>query len=184
MTDRDPTGAGDAAPGAGSLALRGMIAAVSPEGVIGVSNRIPWKYPGDVRRFKRVTLGSTVLMGRRTWESAGKRALPGRRNIVITRQELHAPGIECFPDLRSALDSVPTDVPVWFLGGTRIYEEAMRYCDIIDLTYIPDSVGPVAEGIEVARFPDIDPALWEPGPLLPHEDDPSLRRRVFTRRRS
>lgn len=166
----------------GAPALHGMIAAVSPEGVIGVGNVIPWHYPGDLRRFKRVTMGSTVIMGRRTWEAAGKRPLKGRRNIVISRRAEDAPGIEFFRDIPSALATVPPDVPVWFCGGTRIYAEAMAFCDVIDITYIPDPVEPIAEGVEVARFPDIDPAAWEPGPLLVHEDDPALRRRVFTRR--
>ena len=63
--------------------MRGMIYAVSPEGVIGVGNRIPWRYQGDFRRFKRVTMGKTLIMGRKTFESIGH-PLAGRRNIVVT----------------------------------------------------------------------------------------------------
>lgn len=63
--------------------MRGMIYAVSPEGVIGVGGAIPWHHAGDLKRFKRTTMGSTVVMGRTTFESIGK-ALPGRQNIVVT----------------------------------------------------------------------------------------------------
>jgi dihydrofolate reductase len=157
----------------------GMIAAVSPEGVIGVDNKIPWRHPGDMRRFKRVTLDSTIIMGRLTWESVDRKALPRRRNIVVTR---HAPpgafeGIEFFADLPSALAACKG--PVWLVGGAGIYAEGMRYADVIDLTYVPDHV--TASG--AVHFPPIDPSAWEAGELLPHEDEPGLTRRVFTRKR-
>jgi dihydrofolate reductase len=87
-------------------------------------------------------------------------------------------GAECFRDLPSALAALGAATPVWFIGGARIYEEAMRHADVIDVTYVPDHVE--AEG--AVRFPPIDPAAWEPGPLLPHEDEPALTRRVYTRR--
>jgi dihydrofolate reductase len=156
----------------------GMIAAVSPEGVIGQGNAIPWRHPGDMRRFKRVTLDSTIIMGRLTWESVDRKALPRRRNLVVTA---HPPegrweGIEFFPDLPSALAA--STGPVWLVGGARIYAEGMRYADFIDLTYVPDHV----TGPGVVRFPAIDPDRWEAGELLPHEDEPGLNRRVFTRK--
>jgi dihydrofolate reductase len=82
---------------------RGIMAAVSPEGVIGLGGRIPWHYRGDMRRVKRLTMGATLIMGRVTWESLGGRPLPGRRNLVVTRCSL--PGVECFTDIRSALSA-------------------------------------------------------------------------------
>src|SRR5207237_8790497 len=102
----------------------GLIAAVSPEGVIGVGNRIPWHYSGDMKRFARVTRGSTVIMGRLTWESMNRRLLPKRRHIVITRAAL-GEGVEHYADVASALAAVP-EGDVWFIGGARIYEEAMK----------------------------------------------------------
>ncbi len=153
-----------------------MIAAVSPEGVIGVENRVPWNHPGDMRRFVRVTRGSTVVMGRLTWESMDRKPLPKRRNVVITRAPLE--GVEHYPDVASALAHVP-DGDVWFIGGARIYEEGMKHADVIDLTYVPDHV--TAPG--AVRFPAIDERVFEPGPLIEHEDEPGLTRRVFTRRR-
>jgi len=157
----------------------GLIAAVSPEGVIGLNNAIPWHHPGDMRRFKRVTQGTTLIMGRLTWESVARKALPHRRNIVVTGNppEGTFEGIEFFRDIPSALVSCTGSV--WFVGGAGIYAEGMRYADIIDLTYVPDHV--TAAG--AVRFPPIDPAEWEAGPLLDHEDEAGLTRRVFTRRR-
>ena len=166
----------------GTATTRGIIVAVSPEGIFGKDGRIPWRYPGDLRRFKRVTLGTTVVMGRRTWESMGEKPLPGRRNIVISRRP--PAGVECFADIPTALNSVRVDEIVWFIGGAGIYAEAMAHCDLIDVTYVPDRVEPSAgTHALVVRFPALDPAIWEPGPLLPHEDEPALQRRIFTRRR-
>jgi dihydrofolate reductase len=152
----------------------GLIVCVNPEGVIGKAGTIPWHYKGDFRRFKRVTMDSTVIMGRATWDSLPKKPLPGRRNVVITRRPLE--GVETFASIPAALAT--TTGPVWFIGGARIYEEAMQHCDVLDVTYAPDAVS----GEDVVRFPPIDPALFEAGPLLPHEEDPALTRREYLRR--
>jgi dihydrofolate reductase len=157
--------------------MRGMIAAVSPEGVIGLRGTIPWRHPGDMRRFARVTRGGTVIMGRLTWESMHRRPLPHRRNIVITHGDVG--DVEHYPDIPAALGHLgPGGGDVWFIGGARIYRDAMPYCDVIDLTYVPDHV----TDPEAVKFPPIDPAVWEAGPLIPHEEEPSLSRRVFRRR--
>jgi len=160
--------------------MRGMIYAVSPEGVIGLGNKIPWRYPGDFRRFKRVTMGSTVVMGRRTFESLGK-PLPGRRNLVVTSRALDVPGIEAVSSLDEAFARAGA-ADVWLIGGAHIYEEGMKYADVIDVTYVPDHVD-AAERADAVRAPPIDERSFEPGPLLPHEDEPGLTRRVYTRRK-
>ena len=154
---------------------RGIIAAVSPEGVIGASGRMPWHYPEDLKRFKRLTLGSTVIMGRLTWESLAKKPLVGRRNVVITGRKLE--GVECFPTLEAALATCEGDV--WFIGGTRVFAEAMKFADTIDLAYVPDAIGP--EG--AVYFPEIPESDWEAGPLETHPDDPRLMHRVYRRRK-
>ena len=154
---------------------RGIIAAVSPQGVIGVGGGIPWHYSADQRRFKRLTMGSTLIMGRLTWESLPKKPLPGRRNIVITSRLLE--GAECFPSIEAALATCEGDV--WFIGGARVYEEAMRHADFIDLTYVPDSI----DHPEAVYFPTIDETVWEAGSLEPDRDDPRLSRRVYRRRK-
>jgi dihydrofolate reductase len=162
-----------------------MIAAVSPDGVIGIEGKIPWRHPGDLRRFQRVTTGGVVIMGRLTWESMNRRPLPKRRNIVLSRSHVSGveEGVEHYADIASALTEVakdPSAPKVWFIGGARIYEEAMAFCDVIDLTYVPDRV-PVEGAV---MFPAIDPALFDAGPLVDHEDEPGLTRRIFTRRAS
>jgi dihydrofolate reductase len=162
-----------------------MIAAVSPEGVIGLNGAIPWRHPGDMRRFARVTRGGTVIMGRLTWESMKRRPLPHRRNIVITRGDVG--DVEHYADVGTALakteagGAARTETgEVWFIGGARIYEEAMAYCDVIDLTYVPEHVTDPA----AVKFPPIDDAVWEAGELIAHEEEPGLTRRVFRRRTS
>jgi dihydrofolate reductase len=154
----------------------GMIYAVSPEGVIGLDGKIPWRHPGDLRRFRRVTMGAAVIMGRTTFESMGK-PLSGRRNLVVSSRPLEVPGVERVSTVSEAL-TLAGKGDVWFIGGARIYDEAMRYVDVIDVTYVPDHV-PTAGAVHA---PAIDLQLFEPGPLLAHEDEPSLSRRAYTRR--
>jgi dihydrofolate reductase len=156
--------------------MRAMIFAVSPEGVIGVGNRIPWRYPGDFRRFKRVTMGKTLIMGRRTFESIGH-PLPGRRNIVVTSHPLAVEGVECVTSVDEALARAGEEIDVWFIGGARIYAEAMKHVDLIDVTYVPDQV----RAPDAVRAPRID-GTWEGSRIVQHEDEPSLKRRTFTRR--
>src|SRR5579884_548773 len=130
--------------------MKGIIYAVSPQGIIGVGGKIPWRYLGDWRRFKRVTLGSTVIMGRKTFESIGK-PLPGRRNIVVTSRAMDVPGIECVRSVEEALRVAGGD-NVWFIGGARIYADAMKHADVIDVTYVPDYV----DGADAVCAPPID----------------------------
>jgi dihydrofolate reductase len=153
-----------------------MIYAVSPEGVIGKDGRIPWRYPADLKRFKRLTSGATIVMGRATFESIG-RPLPDRRNIVVTSRPLTAPGISPAASIDDAL-ALAGDNDVWFIGGARIYADAMEHARIIDVTYVPDHVDPAG----AVLAPSIDERVFEAGPLLAHEDDARLTRRVYTRR--
>jgi dihydrofolate reductase len=156
--------------------MRGAIWAQSPEGVIGVGGRIPWRYQGDLRRFQKVTTGAMVVMGRRTFESINK-PLPGRRNVVVTSRPLDVPGIELVASIEEAL-ALAGDADVWFIGGARIYEEALKIVDVVDVTYVPDHV----DAPNAVRAPKVD---WHfiGGPLLQHEQEPALKRRVFRRRR-
>jgi dihydrofolate reductase len=156
--------------------MRGMIWAASPENIIGAGGTIPWRYPGDQRRFKRLTMGATIVMGRATFESIG-RALPGRRNVVVTGRSLDVPGVECVRTLEEAL-ALAGDGDVWFIGGARIYADAMAHVDVIDVTYVPDRVG----APEAVRAPPIDERIFEPSPVVPHEDEPGLTRRTYRRR--
>ena len=153
--------------------MKGILVAVSPEGIIGKDNSIPWHYSADLKRFKRLTLGKTVIMGRRTWESLPVKPLPDRRNIVITQSSLD--GVECFPSIDDALGTCEGDV--WFIGGAGIYQEALGKADIIDMTLVPDNVS----GEGCVEFPKIGNE-WDAGPVEELETDGNLKHQTYTRR--
>lgn len=157
-----------------------LIVAISEDRVIGVDGGIPWKYPGDLKRFKAVTMGHPVVMGRKTWESLGGKPLAGRRNVVVSRTLREAPGAEVFPDVRRALAAAGDADEVWVIGGGEIYRETLPLADLVDVTLVPETIGRA----DAVRFPELDPAEWQEGPVLPHEENPALRRQVFTRRRA
>jgi dihydrofolate reductase len=157
--------------------MRAMIYAVSPDGVIGRGGTLAWHYAGDHKRFKRLTMGGVLVMGRATFESIGK-ALPGRRTIVVTSRPVGAPLVEVVGSIEAALERAG-DSDVWFAGGARIYDAAMSHVDLIDVTYVPDRV----ETQGAVFGPTIDERTFEAGPLLQHEEDPRLTRREYHRRR-
>ncbi|MHC9293473.1 dihydrofolate reductase [Mycobacterium sp. LTG2003] len=110
----------------------GLIWAQSGTGIIGRDNGIPWRLPEDQARFKELTLGHTVVMGRLTWESlpAKVRPLPGRRNVVVTRDAAYrAEGAEVVTDL-------PDDLDGWVIGGAQIYAMALPIADRCEVTEI------------------------------------------------
>jgi len=103
-----------------------IIAAVADNGVIGKDNAIPWHLPEDFKHFKATTMGSPVVMGRKTFESLG-RPLPGRLNLVVSRSGFLAEGIEPYPSLETALAAaIARSEKVFIIGGTQIYTEALR----------------------------------------------------------
>lgn len=151
------------------------------EGLIGLHGKIPWHYRGDLQRFKRLTSGATIVMGRKTWESIG-RPLPNRRNVVVTSSYAEIEGVTVLASLHAYMLSPPQTPDTWFIGGRRLYDEALPYCDIVDLTYAPDMVDTDGE-VSAVYAPQIDEELFEPGELYAHEDEPKLQRRVYYARR-
>ncbi len=117
------------------------IVAMASNRVIGSRGDIPWKIPGEQKMFKEITLGHTVIMGRKTYESIG-RPLPGRTNIVITRRsDYPADGCTVVHDLQSALRSCPPgETEAFICGGGQLYQEAMPATDRIYLTVLPREV--------------------------------------------
>jgi dihydrofolate reductase len=130
-----------------------LLAAVGANLVIGRDGGMPWHLPQDVAYFKATTMGHTMVMGRKTYESIG-RALPGRRTIVITRQQgWHAPSVEVAHSLSEAFALAgPTEVFV--VGGSEVYRQAMPFADRMMLTEIEQS----PEGD--AFFPTFAPEHW------------------------
>ena len=116
----------------------GLIWALSPSGVIGRHGGIPWHLPEDLARFKELTMGHTVVMGRRTWESlpAKVRPLPGRRNVVLTRQaDYMADGAVVVGDLDAALSDARDDL-TWVIGGSEIYHLALPVATRCEVTEV------------------------------------------------
>lgn len=141
----------------------GLIWAQSSSGVIGRGGGIPWQLPEDLVRFKELTMGHTVVMGRLTWESlpANVRPLPGRRNVVVTRQpDFTADGATVVASLDEAL----TDTDTWVVGGEQIYTLAMPWASRCEVTEIDielprddgDAVAPVLDEMWVGT-----PGEWQ-----------------------
>ena len=116
-----------------------LLAAVARGGVIGRDGTVPWHLPEDLARFRELTTGHTVVMGRRTWDSlpARFRPLPGRRNVVVTRNaEWHADGAERAASVDEALHSLDGEARVFVIGGAEVYAAAIRSADELLLTEI------------------------------------------------
>lgn len=179
----------------------GLIAAVGVNWVIGVDGRIPWHFKADAQRFKRLTMGSTVIMGKATWESLPA-PLPGRRQIVLTRQarcaddrgvpSKHPSGsCEYFPNwdlvlLAAGSDQHGTNGDVWFIGGESVYREAlsMPELEVVDITFVPlgldeDSILPTTK---IVRFPSHMMSAWKRVSEERNSEDSLLVHRTYRRR--
>lgn len=134
-----------------------LIAAVSENGVIGNKGALPWHFTEDMKRFKELTVGHVVMMGRKTWESLPEKfkPLPGRTNVVITRQqEYNVPaGVERYGSIDDALTVHPNDT-VFVIGGAELYRHTIDRADTLYITEVHREV----EGD--AFFPAIDPSKW------------------------
>jgi dihydrofolate reductase len=129
-----------------------MIAAMDRNRVFGVDGGLPWRLPDDLKRFRRLTDGGTVVMGRKTYDAIG-RALPNRRNIVVTRKRgFDAPGCEVVARMDEAL----RDGDVFVIGGGEIYTQALPRADVMDLTLV-DVTLPRGD----AYFPEWEASEWE-----------------------
>ena len=116
-----------------------IIAALSTNGVIGDKGKIPWFIRGELKRFKDITMGHNVVMGRKTFESIG-RVLEGRRNIIISNNKsFHADGAIVENSLDLAISQCDKSKDIFIIGGSKIYEMALKYCDYLYLTVIHKS---------------------------------------------
>lgn len=133
-----------------------LIAAIDRHRAIGYQNKLLFWLPNDLKRFKALTTGHTILMGRKTFESLPKGALPHRRNVVLSSsQSLTLPGAEVFHSLQEALDACHPDELVYVIGGASLYQQALPLADALCLTEI-DAEAPQAD----AWFPPIEPNIW------------------------
>ena len=148
-----------------------LVAAVDRNFAIGKGNALPWHLPADLKRFKALTLGKPLLMGRRTAESLG-RALPGRRNLVLTRSgRVPFAGMEAVASLGEALDLVFDAPELCVIGGGEVYALCLPRATHLHMT----DVDTVVDGPD-AFFPRIDPVEWN---VLRRESHPADDRHAF-----
>lgn len=133
-----------------------LIAAVAQNGAIGNGNKLIYWLPNDLKRFKQLTTGHTIIMGSNTFRSLPKGALPNRRNIVLSRKEAEFPGAEKFTSLERALDSCREEDIVFIIGGEMLYKSALPLSDILYLTEVEDT----PEEAD-AFFPTFDKKEWQ-----------------------
>ena len=142
-----------------------LIAAMAKNRVIGIDNKMPWHLPADFAWFKKTTLGHPVIMGRKTFDSMGK-ALPGRRNIVVSRNpDWRAPGCDVFSSLAAALASCQGIDDVFVIGGASLYREALSIADRLYITEV--DAAPAGD----TWFPEWPAAEWQEKSRANHVPD-------------
>ena len=152
-----------------------IIAAVAKNRGIGLDNKLLYWLPNDLKRFKVLTTGHTIIMGRNTFESLPKGALPNRRNVVLSQTaQAPYPGTELYRSLEQALASCKAEEEVFVIGGERLYRTAVELADRLYVTAIDDL--PQAAD---AFFPEIDTTQWKVVSSTPHPSD-EKHRQAFT----
>lgn len=162
-----------------------IIVAITRGGAIGRRGDMIYHLKADLRRFKVLTTGHTVVMGRRTFLSLPKGALPHRRNIVVSRNsDFSAPGAEVFPSLEAAIKATEGEDRIFILGGGEIYRQAMPLATSMEITHIDVDAPADADTF----FPDIDPDRWkktaESAPVTDSPDSPPYRFTTYKDNRS
>ena len=145
-----------------------IIVAIAENNAIGLNNKLIYWLPNDLKRFKQLTTGNTIIMGRKTFESLPKGALPNRRNIVLTRNAEAGKfqGAECFRSLEDALKTCAEVSEVYIIGGASVYEEALKLADRLCLTLVHDTPSEAD-----TFFPIINNDEWEEVYREDHETD-------------
>jgi dihydrofolate reductase len=133
-----------------------IIVAVSEDWGIGKDNELLWHIPEDMKRFKRLTFGNTVIMGKKTWESLPRRPLPGRKNIVLTDDPL-----ECIDysvtaySIEDALNKCEKDEEIFVIGGGSVYHQFMPIAERLYITHVQ------RKAAADVFFPEINPGIWK-----------------------
>ena len=134
------------------------VVAIAQNNCIGKDGTLPWHLPEDLKHFKKVTTGHTVLMGRKTWESLPEkfRPLPNRKNVVVTRREGYdvPEGVDVYNSIDAALNAHAGE-DIMIIGGGQIYAQTIDHADTLFITHVHQDV----DGD--AFFPEIDPTLWK-----------------------
>ena len=143
-----------------------LIAAVAQNGAIGNRNELIYWLPNDLKRFKALTTGHTIIMGSNTFRSLPKGALPNRRNIVLSRKGGDFPGADSFPSLEAALASCNGEETVYIIGGEMLYNSAIPIADSLFITEVEDTPDEAD-----AFFPIINKEQWEESERDTHTTD-------------
>lgn len=144
-----------------------IIVAVDKNLAIGNQNKLLFWLPNDLKRFKELTTGNTIIMGRNTFLSLPKGALPNRRNIVLsTRKDASFPGAETYASLEEAIKACKEDEKIYIIGGASVYKQALPLADVLCITEI-DAEAPEAD----TYFPTIDPTIWKENSRESHPTD-------------
>jgi dihydrofolate reductase len=142
-----------------------ILVAVARNGTIGVKNTLPWRCPEDLKRFKALTMGHAIIMGRKTFDSIGK-PLPGRTTVVVTRnRELQIEGCTVVHSLQEAIAACAGDSEVFIVGGADLYAQALPLVDTLHITEVHMDV----DGD--AHFPAFDTAEWREVSREAHHQD-------------
>ena len=142
-----------------------LIAALAENRVIGRDNQLPWHISADLKHFKALTMGKPIVMGRKTWESIG-RPLPGRKNIVVTRDTAYqAEGCQVVHSIEQAMDAVAESDELMIIGGAGLYQQTLEFADRLYLTRVR------AEVDGDTWFPEIDPQQWHEVACESHSAD-------------
>ncbi len=142
-----------------------IVVAIAENNAIGKDNQLLWYLPADLKHFKQITSGHTIIMGRKTYDSIGK-PLPNRRNIVMTRKSgLEIPGVEVTNNMEEALALCTTEEEVFIIGGAEIYKSTMNMVDRIYLTKVHQNYD------ADAFFPEINFSLWSETDVEKHLPD-------------
>ena len=132
-----------------------IVVAIAENGAIGYKNDLLWHLPADLKRFKKMTTGHSIIMGSRTFRSLPKGALPNRRNIVLSRTQQDFPGAEWAASPEVALELVGEEAEAFVIGGAQVYEQMLPYTDKIYLTRVHADF-PEADTF----FPELDMSEW------------------------
>ena len=144
-----------------------IIVATDRNMAIGYQNKLLFWLPNDLKRFKELTTGNTIIMGRNTFLSLPKGALPNRRNIVLsTRKDASFPGAETYSSLEEAIKACKEDEKIYIIGGASVYTQALPLADVLCITEI-DAEAPAAD----TYFPTIDPSIWKENSRESHPTD-------------
>ncbi len=143
-----------------------LIAGISQNNCIGLNGQLPWHIPEDLKHFREITAGKTVLMGRKTWESLPEkfRPLPNRTNIIITRQTDYTvpTGVEVYATIGEATTKHPNE-EIMVIGGAEIYKQTIEQANTLYITHINQTV------VGDAFFPEIDLNVWKETERGDHE---------------